>query len=120
MPHPLALFDVLPIRHDYGDHRVCPESHCDVAAALHPAAVRIGMAALAEAPDDDHAVVCTLCAAGAEAVAVIGTGRGGWRVTALRNSHARRHGLHRDSDPVGPDYTSWKSTVFLINEGRVR
>ena len=51
-----AVFDALPIRCDYGDHRVCPESLCDIAGALHPDAMRIGMAALADAPDDDHAV----------------------------------------------------------------
>jgi hypothetical protein len=121
MPDPLAaIFDVLPIRHDYGDHRGCPESLCDIAATLHPEAIRIGMAALADAPDDDHAVCCVLCAAEGEAVAVIATGRGGWRVTGLRNSHVRRHGLYRDSDPAGPDYTTWKSVVFLVNENRVR
>jgi hypothetical protein len=120
MPDPLALVDVLPIRHDYGDHRGCPEGLCQTAATLHPDAIRIGMAALAEAPDDDHAVVCALCAADGAAVAVIGTRRGGWATTGLRNDHVRRHGLYGDGDPAGPDYGGWKSVVFLINEGTVR
>lgn len=120
MPDPLAPVDLLPIRHDYGDHRGCPESLCDVAATLHPEAIQIGMMALAAAPDDDHAVVCTKCAPDGEAVAVIGTRRGGWATTGLRNDHVRRHGLYRGGDLAAPDYTGWKSTVFLINEGRVR
>jgi len=120
MPDPLALFDVLPIRHDYGDHRACPERLCDIAAALHPDAIRIGMAALADAPDDDHAVVCVTCAAEGEAVAVIGTRRGGWATTGLRNDHVRRHGWYDDQPDGCWDPITWRSRCFLVHDGRVR
>jgi hypothetical protein len=116
----LALFDALPIRHEFHDHRACPASMCAVARDLHPDAIRIGMAALASAPDDDHAVVCVACASEGEAVAVIGTRRGGWAITGLRNDHVRRHGWYDDQPDGSWDPISWKSKCFLVSDGRVR
>jgi hypothetical protein len=120
MADPLALIDALPVRHDHGDHRTCPETLCETARALHPEAVKIGMAALASAPEDDHAVVCVACAPEGEAVAVVGTRRGGWAVTGLRNDHVRRHGWYDDRPEGSRDSIAWKSRCFLISNGRVR
>jgi hypothetical protein len=116
----VALFDALPVRHDHGDHRTCPENLCETARGLHPEAIKIGMAALARAPEDDHAVVCVACAPEGAAVAVVGTRRGGWAVTGLRNDHVRRHGWydHQPNEEWHP--IIWKSRCFVISNGGVR
>jgi hypothetical protein len=120
MADPLTHFDLLPVRHDHGDHRRCPETLCETAQALHPEAIKIGMAALASAAEDDHAVVCVVCAPEGEAVAVIGTRRGGWATTGLRNDHVRRHGWYDDQMDGSWDPITWKSKCFLVTNGRVR